>query len=336
MKRGRLFLLCVSLFLVFSVSFAYGQAKTYSLSTFFPAPHKNTVVLTDWAKEVEKATKGEVKITIFPGGTLTPPDKCYDGVVNGISDFGNSDPSYTRGRFPLQEVFYLPLGYKSASVATKMVNDYIAKFNPKEFEAVKIMFFIAHGPGFIHTKKPVKSLEELKGLKIRCSGNPTKIVKALGATPVAMPMSESYDALSRGITEGIVAPFEALKGWKLGEVIKSTTMTYAAAYTSTFFVIMNKDKWNALSPANKKAIEAVNKKYVAVAGAAWDAIDKEGIEFTKKQGNQIVTLSKAEEAKWAAAVKPLFDAYVKESGEKGVDGKAALKFCQDYLAKFNK
>ncbi len=196
MKQKKILLLLLSFMLIGSFHFtssALGQAKSFSfsLSTFFPTPHKNTAILTEWTKEIEKRTNGTVKITLFPGGTLTPPDKCYDGVVRGISDFGNSDLAYTRGRFPLTEVFYLPLGIKSALVATKMVNEFYVKFQPKELDETKIMFFVCHGPGLFHTKKPVHTLEELKGMKIRSTGMSTKIVLALGATPVAIWMRRS-------------------------------------------------------------------------------------------------------------------------------------------------
>lgn len=334
-RRITFFLLAILLGLFSFSPPAFSQAKTFNLtlSTFFPAPHRNTVILNDWAKEIEKRTNGTVKITIFPGGTLTPPDKCYDGVVKGISDLGNSDLAYTRGRFPLTEVFYLPLGIKSALVATKMVNEFYVKFKPKELDETKIMFFICHGPGLLHTKKPVRTLEELKGMKIRSTGMSTKIVLALGAVPVAMPMTESYDALSRGIAEGIVCPYEALYGWKLAEVVKSTTEDYPCAYFSAFFVTMNKEKWNALPPDIQKTIESVNKEYIEKAGKAWDEIDKQGKEFHTKLGNQIIQLTKEEEQKWINAAKPLLDEYVKDKSAKGLPAEEALKFCQDYLKK---
>ncbi|MCU0605298.1 MAG: C4-dicarboxylate ABC transporter substrate-binding protein, partial [Desulfobacterales bacterium] len=108
-------------------------------SIFFPAPHKNTVLATEWAQEIEKRTNGALKITMFPGGTLTPADKCYDGVVKGISDIGMSVLGYTRGRFPLSEVIDLPLGYKNGLAATKLINAYYQKFKPAEFNDVQVM-----------------------------------------------------------------------------------------------------------------------------------------------------------------------------------------------------
>jgi TRAP-type C4-dicarboxylate transport system substrate-binding protein len=129
---------------------AFGQTKlTYSV--IWPAPHRHTVLATEWAKKIEKRTNARVQITVFPGGTLTPSDKCYDGVAKGISDIGMSVLAYTRGKFPLTEVIDLPLGSKSGWASTKLINEFYKKFKPKEFDEVKVIYFHAHRPGLLHT-----------------------------------------------------------------------------------------------------------------------------------------------------------------------------------------
>jgi len=335
MRNWKVVCLCLCLSIIgFSLVARTASAQIkLNYSIFFPAPAKQTVDATDWAKEIEKRTNGKVQITMFPGGTLTPPDKCYDGVVKGISDIGYSVLAYTRGKFPLTEVADLPLGIKSGLVATKLINEYYKKFNPKEFNEVKVMYLHGHGPGIIHTKKAVRKLEDLKGMKIRCTGLAAKIAAALGATPVAMPMSETYDSLSRGVVDGSMAPMEALSTWKWGEVVKFTTEDYGASYSTGFFVVMNKDKWNALPPDIQKIIEKVNEEWIEKTGKVWDEIDKAGREFTLKLGNQIIPLSKEENEKWAKAVTPLLDDYVKNMKDKGLPGDEALKFYMDQLKK---
>jgi TRAP-type C4-dicarboxylate transport system substrate-binding protein len=268
---------------------------------------------------------------MFYGGTLTPADKCYDGVVKGISDIGFSVLSYTMGKFPLCEVLDLPLGSRTAVGATRLVNDFYKKFQPKELDETKLMYLHAHGPAFVHTKKPVYKLEDLKGMKIRGTGTTTKVVANLGGTPVAMPMSDAYDAISRGVVEGVVCPVEALQGWKLGEVVKFTTQNYGSAYNMVFFVVMNKNKWNSLSPDIQKIIEQVNEEWIVKQGQLWDEIDKLGIDFAVKQGDTIIPLSKEEDARWAKAVSPMFDEYVKDKSAKGLPAEEALKFCQERL-----
>jgi len=328
--------LCLSVIgFSFCTSPAFGQAKPIELnySIFFPETHKNSKISAEWAKEIEKQTNGRVKITMFYSGTLTPPDKCYDGVEKGISDIGFSVLAYTRGKFPLTEVVDLPIGIRSGLAATKLINEYYNKFKPKEFDGTKVMYLHGHGPGLIHTKKAVYKLEDLKGMKIRCTGMAAKIAAALGATPVAMPMGDTYDAVSRGVVDGSMAPQEALFGWKWGEVVKFTVEDWGASYSSGMFVVMNKDKWNALPPDIQKIIEKINGEWIEKQGKTWDEIDKEGRDYTLKLGNKIISLSKDENEKWVKAVRPLLDEYVNNMKGKSLPGDEALKFCLDTLKK---
>ncbi len=314
---------------------AFGQAKVIKLnySVFFPAPHVHSVLAMEWGKEIEKRTNGRIKIDVLPGGTLTPADKCYDGVEKGISDLGMSVFAYTRGKFPLTEVIDLPIGIKSGMAATKLINEYYKKFQPRELSGVKVMFLHAHGPGLLHTKNSVTKLEDVKGMKIRCTGLATKIVEKLGGTPVAMPMGETYDALSRGVVDGSLAPQESLFAWKWGEVVKFTLESYSASYSSGMFVVMNKDKWNTIPPDVQKIIEQVNEEWIAKSGKAWDDNDKAGRDFTISRGNKINTLSKDESERWAKAVKPLVDEYVSNMKAKGLPGEEAVRFCTETLKK---
>ena len=309
--------------------------KTISLnySNFFPAPHRSSITSEAWCKEIEKRTNGKVKFAYFPGGTLTPAAQTYDNVVKGIADVGFSALAYTRGKFPLMEAIDLPLGYRSGVQATNLINAFYAKFKPKELDDVKVMYFSAHGPGILHTKKPVAKLEDMKGKKIRATGLAAKIVNALGAAPVGATMPETYDALRTGVVDGSMAPYEALKGWKWGEVISYTTLDYGAAYTTGFFVVMNKAKWNSLPPDIQKVFDEVSKEWIVKQGKVWDEIDKEGRDFAKAKGVKELALSKEEDARWAAKVKPLLDEYAKNAKGKGLPGDEALKFCLDFLKK---
>ncbi len=338
MRNWKLFtsvsvLLMVSLFLM--IPSVMAQIKL-NYSTFFPATHKNAILATEWAKEIEKRTGGKVQITMFYGGTLTPADKCYDGVVKGISDIGFSVMAYTRGRFPLTEVSDLPLGIKSGLVATKVINEYYKKFRPKEFDDVKVMYLHGHGPGILHTKKPVNKLEDLKGMKIRCTGMAAKIVAALGATPVAMPMGETYDALSRGVVDGSMAPQEALQGWKWGEVVKYTIENFGSSYSTGMFVVMNKSKWNSLPPDVQKIIEQINEEYAEKQGKVWDEIDKAGRDYTIARGNKIITLSPDEDQRWEKMVRPILNEYKKNMKDKGLPGEEVLSFYLQTIYKYQK
>jgi len=311
---------------------AYGKTIELTYATFFPATHGHAILMAEWAKEVEKRTNGAVKIKMFMGGTLTPGDQCYDGVAKGISDIGNSVMSYTKGKFPLIEVVDLPLGIKSGLQASRLVNAVYKKFKPKEFGEVQVMYLHAHGPGLLHTKAaPVSKLEDLKGLKIRSSGTSAKVVKALGATPVAMPQPETYEALNKGVVDGLVSPIETMKGFKFAEVVKYTTMNTNSAYSMGFFVVMNKKKWESLPKDVQATIEKINEEWIEKTGNAWDAMEKEGVEYSKAKGIKVIELSKDEDARWVAAVQPVLAEFVKETKGKGLPGDEAVKFCQEWL-----
>src|SRR5512137_2153319 len=298
---------------------------------FFPATHGHALLAAEWAKEVEKRTGGAVKVNVFPGATLTPADQTYDGVVKGIADVGMSVLSYSKGRFPLTEVLDLPLGYTSGLQATRLANAYYQKFQPQELSDVKIMYLMAHGPGILHTKQPVEKLEDLKGLKCRCTGGSAKVVAALGGTPVAMPQNEAYDALQKGVVDGLVSPIETLKGWKYAEVVKYTTRNLGSSYSLGFFVAMNRQKWDALPKEAQGAIEAVNREFVDRAGKAWDDFDKAGTEFAIGKGVRIIELPKAEDERWAQRVQPILADYAAAAKGKGLPGEEALAFCRDWL-----
>jgi len=301
-------------------------------SNFFPPSHIQSKLAAAWCKEVGKRTHGKVKITYYPGGTLTKGKNCYDGVVNGLSDIGMSVCGYTRGRFPVMQAVDLPLGYTSGAVATKICNAVYNKFKDPGFNDTKVMYFMAHGPGILFTrKKPVRKLEDLKGLKIRSYGTNAELVRALGATPVAMPMPEVYQALQRGVVDGALYPMETNKGWRMADQVKYCTMDLSTAYTTAFFIVMNKKKWNALSPDIQKTIEEINKEWIPKHGAAWDSSDAEGRKYFLKKGGKIITLSKAEQARWKKAAKPVIAKYIAQMKEKGINGKAVVDYIESML-----
>jgi TRAP-type C4-dicarboxylate transport system substrate-binding protein len=314
-------------------SSAFGQAKPMSLNytTHMPAQHSLTRMATEWGKEIEKRTNGKVKFTVLAGGTMLSADKAYDGIVKGIADAGLAVPGFTRGRFPMSEVLDLPLGYKSATAATKLTNLYYNRFKPKEFGEVQVMYVMAHGPGVLHSKKAVNKLEDIKGMKIRCTGLSAKVAGAIGGAPVAMPVGDSYDALSRGVVDASFASMEAAEGWKWAEVTKFIIESSAIGYTTSFFVVMNKRIWNSLDPDTQKTIEKVNEEWIAKEGSAWERSELAGKEFAIKMGVKVTPFSKEEDEKVAKAVRPLLDEYVANAKKAGLPGDEALRFCVDQL-----
>jgi|GEM_PF-59834 len=307
-----------------------GIKLTYS--NFFPPAHIQSKLSEAWCKEVEKRTNGKVKVEYYPGGTLTKAVQCYDGVVTGQSDIGFSVLAYTRGRFPVMSAVDLPLGYASGKAATEVVNAVYEKFKPKELQDTEVMYLHAHGPGLIHTKgNVVKTLEDMKGLKLRCYGTSAKVVKALGGIPVATPMSETYQVIQNGVADGAVLPFEADKGWRIGEVVDFVTLSYPSAYTNSFFVVMNKDKWNSLPTTVKEIIKEINKEWAEKHGRAWDEADEEGKSYFISKGGKVVNLGSGEARRWKQAVAPIIEERAQELNGKGFNGNEIISYAMNVL-----
>jgi TRAP-type transport system periplasmic protein len=344
MKKG-LFLsatsvMIMALFLGFTGSWVpQAEAQTYNFtySTFFPPTHIQTIVPQAWAKEIEERSKGRIKIRFFTGGSLTPPPQIYDGVAKGISDFGLSVFAYSPGRFPVIEAIDNPLGYPNAFVATRVINELYDRFQPAELNDVHVCYLFAHGPGLIHTsRKPVRTLEDMQGLKIRSTGTSQLIVRALGAAPVAMSQGETYDALKKNVVDGTLVPIEALKGWKQAEVLKYTTLSYSIGYSQGFFVAMNLKKWNDLPENLQQIITDVSKEYREITAKAWEDSDIEGRQFAKELGHEFLELSEAESARLKAAMKPVYEDYIKRANDRGVNGETAFNAVREMVEKYSK
>jgi TRAP-type C4-dicarboxylate transport system substrate-binding protein len=338
LKRGILFIL-VSIALVTLLLFtacaetAPTQVIELKYSNFFPATHLNSILAQKWCDEIKAQTKGAVNITYYPGGTLTPAPKIYDGVVTGISDIGMSALSYTVGRFPASEVVDLPHGYPSGWVATQVANDFYGKFKPKEFDDTRVLYFHAHGPGVLLTvKKPVNTLEDVKGLVIRSTGIGAQVAEALGAKGYAAAQGEAYELMSKGTIDGSYTPLEVLKGWKQAEVVKYVTNCYKMGYTTDFFIVMNKAKWDSLPGNIKDVFNKVNGDWVEKHAKVWSYYDKVALDyFLTFPERKVIELPESEMARWVAAAMPLLDGYVKDKTGKGLPAAEYQKYLAERI-----
>lgn len=160
-----------------------------------------SVTLDKYKEEVEKRTKGRVKITVFHGGTLLHAKNMWEGLQKGVANMGSSCMAYTPGRFPLLALVDLPHGFTHTAVSSRVLWDLYMKFKPAEFAAAKVLYLFTSGVGInaggAYSKFPVRRLEDLKGKEIRATGVGSKALELLGATPVGMPMPEVYEALSK-------------------------------------------------------------------------------------------------------------------------------------------
>ncbi|MGI5868374.1 MAG: TRAP transporter substrate-binding protein [Kiritimatiellia bacterium] len=295
-----------------------------SYSVFFPPTHAQTILARQWADEIAARTDGRVRITLFAGGALTKADQCYQGVVDGISDIGMSAFAYTRGRFPLLKALDLPVGYPDGVSATQIANELADRYRPAELSDVKALYIHAHGPGILASKRPVKTLDDLKGQKIRATGFCARIAESLGASPVSMPQGETYEALQKGVVDATFCPMETLKGWKQGEVVNSVTDATCIGYTTAFFVVMNLDAWNAL-PADVQAVfEAVSADWIPKHGQAWNDADAEGLAFIAELGRPVLPLAPAEQEAWVARVAPMLENFASQANKESLPGDAFL------------
>ena len=305
-------------------------------TNFFPPTHLHSILAEEWIKEIEKRTDGAVKITYYPGGSLVKAPQTYDGVVQGIADIGMSLFAYTPGRFPACEIVDLPHTYPNGWVATKVANDFYENFKPAELDDTHPLYFHAHGPGVVFTTdKPVRKMEDLKGLVIRSTGVGATIMKALGAEGYGASQGEAYELMQKGVVDGSFTPREVLKGWNQAEVVKYVTGCYDVGNTTMMFVIMNKGKWNAL-PANvQEVFTEVSQEWTVKHGKVWDYYDKVGTDYflSLGQGREVIELPAAEMSRWVEmAVEPLINQYIEEKSAAGLQAESFQKYLIERVA----
>jgi TRAP-type transport system periplasmic protein len=212
------------------------------------------------------------------------------------------------------------LGFPSGWVDSMVVNDFYNKFKPKDFDAVHVLYLTNTGPLVIQTvSKPVKTLEDLKGLKIRATGGIADVVKALGAVPVPLPNPDVYEALRRQVIDGTMLDLSVLRGWKLAEVEKFITANWQLGIGYTFYFVMNKNKWDSLPPDAQKVFTEVGQEILQANAVQWNDLDIDSIGYFKSMGGQILQLSDAEAARWKKAVEPVIANYKKDMAGKGHD-----------------
>jgi TRAP-type C4-dicarboxylate transport system substrate-binding protein len=313
---------------------AKNKPISISWATFYPATHPLYPMNEAWGTEIEKRTNGQVKFTYYPGSTLLKGNEIPDGILKGIADVGAGVSAYTPGRFFAMETVNLTIGYSSAKMATFVVNEFYKKFKPKEFDDYKVFYLHAHGPGILHSKGPVRNLEEVKGLKIRAVGAAAKATQALGAVPVAMPMFDTYESLRKGVVEATLSPIEALMTWKQAEVVKYTTECFGIGYTSHFYIAMSRKKWDSLPTDVQRVFEEVSAEWIPKAAEVWDSADERGRKFALDMGHTIIPLSDEENERWAEAVQPVITEHEKEAEAKGLPGKEYVAAVRALIKEF--
>ena len=288
------------------------------VANFFPPPSFQSKVLEEFCRELENRTDGKVKVDYYAGGSLLKPTATFDGIVNGITDIGYAHVYYTPGRMPVTEATGLPLGFPTGWVASEVMNDFYQKFKPKEFDPVKVLWFNASpDTGIATAKKPIRTLEDLKGLTIRAPSIAGEVIKALGGTPAPTPMPEVYDAIAKGVIDGESSNFETLFAFKFAEVVKYETSCWQINNPYPFYLAMNKNSYAKLPPDIRSIFDKLVGEYKERYILMWNAIDFLGKKFGLSKGVEFIELAPEEAARWREAVKPVIDNYIKTMVGKG-------------------
>jgi TRAP-type C4-dicarboxylate transport system substrate-binding protein len=333
MKSKLLAALTIALFL--PATQALSQT-VLTMSSWVPPSHGLTKdLLPGWAAAVEKATQGRVKLQMLPKHP-SAPQGTFDSVRDGLVDVSFVTASYTPARHPLPLLAELPGAGATAEINSVAFNRIHWKYlqAANEYRGVKLLAVFTHGPGqmFI-VKKPVTSVADLAGLKVRSGGGISEgAAKALGASPLVKPAPESYELLSSGVADATFFPSESIKSFNLDKVVKHATFFPGGFYSSAFGFFMNEDKWNKLSKQDQDAIMSVSGEPLArMAGQVWDRYDRIGVDALKAAGVAIVEASPAFVADVRKRTEPLTAEWIKNANAKGIDGAKVIAEFQEEL-----
>jgi TRAP-type C4-dicarboxylate transport system substrate-binding protein len=316
--------------LMAAMGFTPANAQTVlTMSSWVGPSHPLTRdVLGGWAAAVEKATNGRVKMQMLAKHPVAAPGT-FDGVRDGVMDVSYVTASYTPARHPLPLLAELPGSGATAEINSVAFSRIHWKHLHKagEYKGVKLLGVFTHGPGQMFlVKKPVNTIADIAGMKIRSGGGISEAsAKALGASPLVKPAPESYEILASGVADGTFFPAESIKSFNLDKVVKHATIFPGGFYSSAFGFFMNEDKWNQLPKQDQDAIMSVSGEALArLAGKAWDAADKIGMDALKQANVNIQQASPAFIAEVRSRTEPLAQTWVQSANAKGLDGAKVL------------
>jgi TRAP-type C4-dicarboxylate transport system substrate-binding protein len=320
---------------------ASAQEVTLRMHHFLPAvSNVHRHFLAPWAQKIQQESGGRLRIQIFPSMQLGgAPPQLYDQARDGVADIVWTLPGNTPGRFPKVEVFELPfVAHRLAMPNAKACWEFTEKHLRDEFREVHPITVWAHDGGSIHSNKEVLRMEDLRGLKLRF---PTRqageALRALGAAPIGLPIPQVPEALSQRVIDGAVVPWEVVPSIRLQELVRHHTEIPGSPtlYAATFIIAMNTAKYQSLPPDLKQVLDA--NSGMAAAEMAAKVWDEQGpavrAMVERRRDNKIVQISEAEKQRWMEATKPVVDAWVAGSRERGFDGAALLADARGLIAK---
>ena len=321
---------------------AAAQEITLKVHHFWaPTAMPPSTLLVPWCDKIAKDSGGKLKCQIYPAMQLGgAPPQLIQQAMDGVADIVWTLPGYTAGRFPLMEVFELPFMSSSAEATSQAAWEYYDKYAQKEFPGIKMLVVNVHDNGYVHTvSKQIKVMADFKGLKMRAPTRQTnKMLGVLGATPVAMPLPALGDALSKGVLDGYLLPWEVIPSIKAHELTKYESETdpkVRALYTAVFTLAMNQAKYDSLPADLKKVLDDNSGLAAARAfGKQWDASAPPARKLAADHGNTFYVIPASELENWQKAAANLPDEWVKDVSAKGHDGKALLQAASELIKKY--
>ena len=302
-------------------------------------PHK---LFGYYADKIYESSKGRVKITVYPSGVLTPPNEHFEAVKAGIVDIVHHSTPYTPGMFPALEIMDLPVPAENVWVFDRAAADFISRFEAKKLKELADVHFLAFaagcGPRYIITRsKPVLRPEELKGLRLRCVGaQQVQQLKLWGAIPVAMPMGEVFESLSKGVIDGGILPGEALKGFKLADVTKYLTLP-PSAFFGNGILVMNLKTWNTLPKDIQELFTKVSEEFIEWDARVWWYTDLDGTKYFRSlSGRTMLEVPVEERGKWEKLALTLTDKYISDKSAMGFPAMEYKKYLTERCEFWNK
>jgi len=289
------------------------------------------------AKQLEERTQGRVKLIFYPGEALGRTKDHYDLAVRGIADIAPFIHGMTPGRFPLAGVMELPIGVPSGKIGSRVMWELYEKYMKQEYQGVKILQLKTNEPGQIQMgKKLVKSLADMKGLRLRSPGpQQTSLLRSWGVSPLQIQVTDLYDALQKGMADGALLPFSAIQDFKLFDVLKCHTVSNS--YVMTAGLAMNLKTWNKLPPDVQKIFdELTGLKISEYGGAQNDRHSQLALEEIKRAGDQVYELPAAERKMWMDKAQPICGAWIADMEKKGLPGKKVYQEAVLLIEKYSK
>ena len=295
-------------------------------------------LLVNWASELQEKSDGRIAVELFAAMSLGgAPGDLYDQASDGAADIILTLPGYTPGRFEQVEVFELPFMMKDPVATSKALWDMIdTQLQDSEFSETQILSAWTHGPGVIHSKTPLRSLEDLAGVELR---GPTRLatdlIGELGATPVGMPLPAIPENLSKGVISATFLPWEITPAIRLSELVPYHTELAGerALYTATFVLAMNIDAYEALPDDLRAIIDKTTGKIMAERAAQIEIeADRVGRAVAQENGNTIFVLDQGEVARWVQAAQPVYDRFIERAHQNGIDGQALINQARALIA----